>query len=671
MPIRPPAVPLITHDPYFSVWSFNDRLTDEWTRHWTGSVMAMVGMIRIDGKVYRWSGTHQANRVPAMEQKSLTLTPTRTIYTFEAGGIRLTATFLSPLLPHDLDMVSRPVTYLTLDAQSLDGKSHTVSLYADVTGEWVVNSTEQEVIWDRFRLGNLDALRIGTERQPILERVGDNVRCDWGHLYLAASRDGKTSNALGQDTAVRGGFIESGNLPDVDDLRMPRPARENWPVLAFAFELGEVTNRPVSRRLLFAYDDLFALEYFNRKVRAYWRRFGMDAGQLLRTSDAEFEKIDRACRAFDDELTADLKRVGGNEFADLSILAYRQCLAAHKLAIDADGTPLFMSKENFSNGCINTVDLTYPSGPFFLLFNPTLLKGQLTPILDYAKSPRWRFPFAPHDLGTYPKANGQVYGGGERTEDDQMPVEESGNMLILIAALAKIEGNADYPMRWWPMLTKWAEYLKQKGLDPENQLCTDDFAGHLAHNVNLSLKAIVALAGWAMVCDMAGRKDEARTYRQAAEQMAKEWAKMADDGDHYRLAFDRSGTWSQKYNLVWDRILGLKLFPPDIAQKETAFYKKRMGKYGLPLDNRATYTKLDWCVWTATLTGDRNDFLAQVVPLAQWANETPTRVPLTDWYDTVSGRQTGFQARSVVGGIYIPLLYDMALWQKWSRKSKS
>jgi glutaminase A-like protein/uncharacterized protein DUF5127 len=430
--------------------------------------------------------------------------------------------------------------------------------------------------------------------------------------------------------------------------------------------LDKVGEANVSRYVMVAYDDVYSIEYFNRRLRPYWRRDNKTgAEELLKMGARDFTSLKERCEKFDAELTADLIKAGGEKYAALAIAAYRQTLAAHKLVADFDGTPLYFSKENFSNGCIATVDVTYPSAPFYLLFSPTLLRGMLQPILDYAKSPRWRFPFAPHDLGTYPLANGQVYGGGEETEDRQMPVEESGNMLILLAALSEAEGNANFSQPYWPLLQKWARYLKDKGLDPENQLCTDDFAGHLAHNTNLSIKAIVALDCYARLADKIGDKNEAASYHALAKQMAAQWAQMADDGDHYRLAFDKPGTWSQKYNLVWDKLLGLKLFPPDIARKEIAYYQTKQNAFGLPLDNRSTYTKLDWILWTATLADNANDFDALAAPAFKFADETPTRVPLSDWYWTQDGKQRGFQARSVVGGIFIKLLADPATWRKW------
>jgi hypothetical protein len=667
--LRPPAVPLVTHDPYFSVWSMSDRLADERTKHWTGAPQGLVGMVRVDGRAYRLMGQSHNPLPEPLRQTALEVTPTRTVYRFEGGGVRVALTFMSPLLPADLEVMSRPVTYLTWEARAVDGREHNVSLYFDCTAELAVNTAEQKVVWGRARAGDLAVLSAGTQQQPVLEKFGDDLRIDWGRLYLAVPPATGGSQVIAWNQAARRAFAESGALPDADDLDQPRAAKDQLPALAAAFDMGRVGPAAVSRHLLLAYDDIFSVEYFNRRLRPYWRRAGAGAADLLKAAERDYVSLKDRCEKFDAELMSDLRAAGGEEYARVAALAFRQTVAAHKLAADWDGTPLFFSKENFSNGSIDTVDVTYPSAPFFLLFNPQLLKAQLRPVLDYAASARWKFPFAPHDLGTYPLANGQTYGGGELTEENQMPVEESGNLILLTAALAKAEGDAKFAERYWPLLSKWAAYLREKGMDPENQLSTDDFAGHLAHNTNLSLKAILALGAYAELAETLGKKAEAADFRREAQGMAERWVRMADDGDHYRLAFDKPGTWSQKYNLVWDRLLGLNLFPPAVARKEMTFYKTKQNRYGLPLDNREAYTKLDWIVWTATLADSQEDFKTLVAPVYRFANESPSRVPLTDWYGTLDGKQVGFQARSVVGGVYIKLLADPALRKKWGARS--
>ena len=671
---RPPAVPLITHDPYFSIWSASDKLNGSATRHWTGTNMEIDSMIRIDGATYRLMGVDPA-RIPAedrtepLPQTSVEVLPTRTIYEFDGAGVHVQLLFLTPALPRNLDVLSRHTTYVVWRVRSSDGKDHAVSVYFDATANVVIDNPQQSVNWSRLSLNGATALRMGNQEQPVLGKSGDNLRIDWGYLYLAAPAGEGISTAAVERRAAAGSFKRTGKLPSTDDFEIHRARRNLLPALAYAFDMGKVGSAQASRHMVVAYDDLYSIEYFQRKLRPYWRRKGADAVALLESAMSEYEAVAAESVRFDDALMADLRRAGGEDYARLSALAYRQAIAAHKLVADLDGSPLLFSKENFSNGCIATVDVTYPSSPLFMLVNPALLKAMLKPIMDYASLERWRFPFAPHDLGTYPLANGQVYGGGERTEENQMPVEESGNMLIMAAALAEAEGNAGFAEKYWPLLERWAAYLKEKGLDPENQLSTDDFAGHLAHNANLSIKAILALGSFAKLADRLGKKQEAALYRATAQDFAKRWTTMAADGNHYKLAFDKSGTWSQKYNLVWDKLLGLNLFSPAIARQEISFYKTVQNAYGLPLDNREKYTKLDWIVWTATLAESRGDFDAIISPVLKFLNETPDRVPMTDWYWTHDGKWRGFQARSVVGGVFIKMLAEPETWRKWRARN--
>jgi hypothetical protein len=198
-------------------------------------------------------------------------------------------------------------------------------------------------------------------------------------------------------------------------------------------------------------------------------------------------------------------------------------------------------------------------------------------------------------------------------------------------------------------------------MDPKNQLTTDDFAGRSAHNANLSVKAIIGLACYGRIAGMLGKKDVEKEYMDTARKMARRWIGLDQEGDHFKLTFDRPGTWSQKYNLVWDKVLRLHIFPPEVARKAIAYYLTKQNTYGLPLDSRATYTKSDWINWTATLAGDPATFRKLIAPVYRYVTETPSRVPMSDWYQTTDATQVGFQARSVVGGYFME-----ALDYKWN-----
>ncbi len=577
-------------------------------------------------------------------QKQADVQPTATIYDFTCGPVDLRVTFLAPLLLDNLELVSRPVNYITYDVAANDGKKHDVKIYFEASPLWAVDYPSQKTTTECFEEDGLVYLKSGSVSQDILAKKGDDRRIDWGYFYLVSENDG-TDAGVGEGSALRKAFIEGRPVSAVGNNGSDASGR-----MAVVRDLGNASK--ASGKVMIGYDDIYSIQYFEENLRPYWNK---DGGKTIKdafqSALADYPSLLKKCKAFDVNMMKDAVAAGGKEYADLCALAYRQAIHAHKLVEAPNGDLLWLSKENNSNGSIGTVDVTYPSAPLFLLYNPKLAEGLMNHIYYYSESGRWTKPFPAHDVGTYPLANGQTYGG-------DMPVEEGGNMLILTAAVCHYENDFEYARKHWETLTTWTEYLMQFGLDPEDQLCTDDFAGRFAHNVNLSVKAILGIASYGYMAGKLGYQDVADKYTAAAREMASKWVEMADDGDHFRLTFDRPGTWSQKYNLVWDKLLGLGIFPEEVARKELAYYPSVSNVYGLPLDNRMTYTKTDWILWTATLSDDPEVFRSLVAPVHKFMDETVDRVPMSDWVFTDKPNRRGFKARSVVGGYFIKMLAE-------------
>jgi hypothetical protein len=649
-----PAYPLITHDPYFNVWSFSDDLTAGSTKHWTGTDQPLIGWCMIDGQYYRFMGQEDKgqyefyrsgfdNAKPAeiatAQLKGITVTATRTIYQYTCGTVNLQLQFTSPLLLNNWTVLTRPVSYISVTLSSNDRKQHEAQVSISVSTNICVNKPGQEVTAKKeVTADGLSVLKAGSVEQPVLQKKGDDVRIDWGYMYVAAPKQANTKQDI---TKAGWEFPEFSKAPD--------SATGKGLMLRTTLPTLKITSISQEQFVMLGYDDSYSVQYFGQNLPPVWRTEGRTIEKELAHAAADYKSVLKQCIAFDKEMYADAVKAGGEKYAQLCVAGYRQSIAAHKILKDPKGELLFLSKENFSNGSINTVDVTYPSAPLYLLYNPDLLKGMLNGIFYYSESGHFAKPFAAHDLGTYPLANGQTYG-------EDMPVEESGNMIILTAAIAKAEGNANYARKHWKTLTTWVNYLEKEGFDPANQLCTDDFAGHLARNANLSVKAIVAIGCYAMLAEMMHDVPTSMKYHTTAINMAKKWMQLANDGDHYSLTFSDKNTWSQKYNLVWDRVLNLHLFPAEVYTKEIKYYLTKQNTFGLPLDSRKTYTKSDWIMWTATLTNDSTIFKALTDPLYTYLTQTPTHVPLSDWHETTDGKQVGFQARSVVGGYFMRML---------------
>ncbi|MFD1677567.1 glutaminase family protein [Alicyclobacillus fodiniaquatilis] len=669
---RPPAVPLVTVDPYLSVWSPADALYDDHTVHWTGQRNGMMGMLMIDGVPWRFIGkcgladtpAHNTGEAIGMAQTRLEVQPLSSTYTFQAGGVELVVDFTTPLLLDELEILSRPASYITFRARAIDGQQHDVKLYFDITGEWCVNTPDQQVTWGRTDNEQFTAMYMGTTTQDVLGHSGDDIRIDWGHVYLAIpSTYSAVAKTVIASHEVRRNFMKDGDIGQQDE-QGPQTVGERLPVMATVLDMSCAAGESTDRHLLVAYDDVASIEYFQKPLPAYWRRNGASFTAMLGSAVAEYADIMQRCGRFNTQLLQSGTAAGGAAYAQMLALAYRQAIAAHKLVADENGDILFFSKECFSNGCMATVDVSYPSIPLFLLYNPELIKGMMRPVFRFAATADWKFDFAPHDVGVYPKANGQVYGLNREKKlllELQMPVEECGNMLIMMAAVCVAEGNADFARDNWALLSKWNAYLVEYGQDPGNQLCTDDFAGHLAHNTNLSVKAIMGVAGYALLCNMLGKDDEGEKCLNTARKMAQKWEETAREGDHYKLTFVDADTWSLKYNMIWDQLFELHLFPEEVKQREVNYYIKQQDRYGIPLDSRRHYTKTDWLVWAASLATSAADFQALIQPLYDFLNASPSRVPFTDWYSTTDRTQQSFQHRSVIGGIFMKLLVEKGL----------
>ena len=632
MKLRAPSIPLITVDPYFSIWSPNETLNFKETQHWTGAKNPIHGFINIDGEELQFLGYYRnAKKIP---QVSLDINALSTTAIYENAKIKLTVRFTTPLLPDDLNLFTRPVSYMAVSCVKKNPNVKNVNVRVLVSDALCLNRiNEKPTVTEELSFNGITAMKMGNEIQNPLNRSGDDLRIDWGYVYLAARGAAKTET------------VELNNWMKHIGLTLPMIDGEE-------------------ALFMFAYDDSAAsINYFGNTLKSYWNKDGKSIEEAITEAAIDYPSLKSRCALFSDKLYADALAAGGDKYAELLSLVYRQVVAAHKLVLDTNGDILYISKECFSNGCAATVDVSYPSIPLYLIYNPELVKGMLRPVYKFAATDKWTYDFAPHDAGQYPLVTGQVYGldkaTGELKFEKQMPVEECGNMIIMETNIALAEGNADFAKSHMKTLKGWCEYLIKYGDDPENQLCTDDFAGHLAHNCNLSLKAIMGIMGMSILYDMLGEKDEANKYKKLAKDKAESWSRRAKNADgSYKLAFDKDGSYSMKYNMVWDKIWGTKLFPDKVYRNEIGSNIDRFNKYGLPLDSRCDQTKSDWLVWTATMSKNQSEFKKFILPLWNFYNETPDRVPMTDWYDTVAGTLIGFIHRTVQGGLFIKVLDD-------------
>ncbi|EPQ55448.1 DUF1793-domain-containing protein [Gloeophyllum trabeum ATCC 11539] len=673
-PFTPHAVPLAVRSPYLSAWlaqGAGAALNDAWATFWTGSIVGWAGYVRVDGTPYTFMGIPAGTSpVPAKAiQKSLNWTATQSTFVLSAGGVDLTATFLSPITPTKLVNQSFPFSYLALSAAPNDGKPHTVQVYTDITGEWLTSNASLVANWSTSAGASAGVWthEVQLAQQEVYGEVKDRVQ--YGSAYYSTLATPNTTYQTGEDTLVRSYFLANGTLPGTQDTAF-RAVSDRWPVFAFAHDLGTVDEGGVGP-VMFAVGHVRdpAVEYVvggaggsqNRSLY-FWSQYD-SVDDAIADFIADYPNALTTAEAFDARLQADASKVSSN-YADIVALSVRQAMATVELTISkgSDGSwntsdSMMFLKEISSSGLASTTDVIFASWPLWLYANPALGKYLLRPLLAYQASGMYPNQWSAHDLGTYPKALGHNDG-----KDLAMPVEECGNMLIMALSYTLATSDHSLITTYYTLLDQWTQYLVTNSLMPANQLSTDAFAGSLANQTNLAIKGIVGIKAMSVIANMTGDAGRAADYSSVASGYAEQFSKlaMASTGGHLTLNYGDDRSWGLAYNLYADVLLGTQVFPKLLYQMQDCWYGTVASTYGVPLDTRHTYTESDWEIWMAALatsTQTRDLFIESVHNYATY-NVGNNSEPLGDWYDAISGVAQAFRARPQVGAHLALLLIN-------------
>lgn len=626
--LTPNVVPLIVRNPYLSTWLYHarDAPWENWPMFWTGAHVGFSVMASVPGagKIYPLLGRphdslpsgHKAYKVAYPEYLGTTFDASTTNLTYSIPGsssdhsVRVILSFLSPITPSSTLRQSIPAAYLTV---VVEGCSN-LDIYTDINGEWVTGNRDNTIKWDLFEPhhngGNsttpIKTWKVSRANEQLLTEWAD--RAEWGTLHFSAPAD--VRHQAGTSALLRQHFAETGYLKNAVD-RSFRRVMQDEPVFAFSksFKLAGETRTSCSVKqdsvaFTFALVQDPVVQFASARgltfMKPLWQSYFSGADELIAYHYSDFETASSLAKNYSDSLARDAYESGSSEYQDIAALSARQVLGATQFSGTPDDPILFL-KEISSNGNFQTVDVIFPAFPFFLYTNPRWLAYLLEPLLEHQLSGQYPNDYSMHDLGAhFPNATGHPDGN-----DEYMPVEECGNMLIMGLALAnalrydtepafvkatagietkplplaktswgavdgygidihkgmKISTGPKAAEKWlsrsYKLWKQWTGYLVRESLIPHNQLCTDDFAGWLANQTNLALKGIVGIKAMSEIADIVGEKEDASFYKSVSKKYIDKWQEygISRDQTHAKLAYTWFGSWTTIYNLYADSLL--------------------------------------------------------------------------------------------------------------------
>lgn len=413
----------------------------------------------------------------------------------------------------------------------------------------------------------------------------------------------------------------------------------------------------------------------------YWMSKYPNFSDLVAFFMSDFENALSHCKKLDAQIDRDSRAaVGGGQIGEkysaITQLSVRQSFATLEITVSYDekakkyntSDAIIFLKEISSNGDMQTVDVFAPQFPLLTYLNPDLLRDIMKPIFEYTESGLYPNKWCVHDLGVYPSAFGHNDG-----KDEPMQVEESGNMILLALHYAQLVGKEKalkFLKPHYKIMQQWTEFLISDSLIPALQLSTDDFAGTLANQSNLAIKGIQGIAAMGEIATYLGHDKQAANYRNVSQTYIQAFYGYAinQNNTHVKLAYQNENSWGTLYNLVFDRLLNLRLVAEEIYQKQDAFYPTKANKYGTPLDSRFSWAKSDWQMWASATAANRTTRDFWIEHLYRFLSDRKTDAPFTDLFETFTGDfpklprtpQIYFIARPVVGGHLMHLAMEKA-----------
>ncbi|KAJ5223877.1 hypothetical protein N7468_008419 [Penicillium chermesinum] len=589
-PALPPSYPLAVRNPYLSAWMPSNRVQQlpyADSQFWAGQELGWAVIVRVEGQAYSLMGVSDLNSsdiLPA-EVRRAEFTATHSLFDLKAGGIAIRLDFFSPVSPSNYLRQSLPFSYLTVTVTECWGEE--VQIYSDIDGRWTGRGNEIMHEFEEYdglvfhELSVQDAVTYAEEDDMAL----------WGKAILASRPNdfSTVSASAGHQKTVRNRFAEVGAL--------------SGPVASVTFAVG--------------YERKEAINYLGDAYTGYYRaRYPTTHEALSFFLDDYGEALSESVD-FDNEMTSFSTAAAGQKYADILALSTRQAYGGIDLTIPGDSLDtdnvLAFIKELSSDGNANTIDVIMPAFPVYWVLDPNWIRLLLEPLMQYLAADRWTLPYAIHDIGShYPNATGH-----DDQKAEPMPIEESGNLLILALAYVQATGDRHWATEYLHIFQKYADYLVENGIDIANQLSSNDAAGPLPNETNLAIKAAIGIKAFGVLSDL------------------DEYSNIADD--HGELFFNQG------------------LGTDDAHKMSNDFFSSVRGEYGVPLDHRQDWAKSDWNMWLAATfdPATRDEFIDDL-----WAFMTNGKHtwPFSDRYVASSayGNEPGIpilcRARPTVGG---------------------